>query len=277
MQQPGGGRLTGASTIPEPRRDGPGRRQLSCPGPVRCAIYTRSSVGPESGLRHFTADAQREVVEAFIARHSHEGWVALAERYDDAGFTGRTMGRPALNRLLADALWGALDCIVVYRVDRMSRSFLDFGRILGILSGSGVGFVSATEPFDTRDTTGHLMLNMLDAFAQFERETLAERLRDKKSSMRRKGKHVGGTPPLGYRLDRETRRIVPDEGEAGLVREIFELYLGRPSTVYVAEELNRRGRRTRAWTGRDGRRYGGARSTRDGFGRSSRTSRTPAR
>lgn len=245
------------STVPGCRGEGHRRSRPSASRVVRCAIYTRSSVGPESGLRHFTADAQREVVGAFIARHSQEGWVALAERYDDAGLTGCTMGRPALNRLLADALWGALDCVVVYRVDRVSRSFLDFGRILGTLTESGVGFVSATEPFDTRDTTGHLMLNMLEAFAQFERETLAERIRDKVNAMRRKGKHVGGTPPLGYRLDRETRRIVPDEGEAGLVREIFELYLGRPSMIHVAEELNRRGWRTRSWTGRDGRRYGG--------------------
>jgi len=239
------------------RRGGPAVGRHSRNGAIRCAIYTRSSIGPESGLRHFSADAQREVAEALIARRSGEGWTALPERYDDTGLSGRDMDRPALSRLLADAVWGAMECVVVYRVDRLSRSFLDFGRILGLLSASGVGFVSATEPFDTRDTTGHLMLNMLEAFAQFERETLSERLRDKIGAMRRKGKHIGGLPPFGYRLDVKTGRLVADEREAAVVREVFALYLEHRSTIRVAAELNRRGERSRAWTTKAGRRRGG--------------------
>ncbi|HTU17489.1 MAG TPA: recombinase family protein [Gemmataceae bacterium] len=174
---------------------------------VRCAIYTRKST--EEGLeQEFNSlDAQRESAEAFIRSQTHEGWACLPERYDDGGFTGGNMERPALQRLLADIQAGKIDCVVTYKVDRLSRSLLDFAKMMETFEQHGVSFVSITQQFNSATSMGRLILNVLLSFAQFEREIIAERTRDKMAATRRKGKWSGGTPVLGYDLDPRGRRL----------------------------------------------------------------------
>lgn len=227
---------------------------------VRCAIYTRKST--EEGLdQDFNSlDAQREAAEAYIQSQRHEGWTCLPDRYDDGGYSGASMDRPALRRLLADVKAGGIDCIVVYKVDRLSRSLLDFARIIGILDEHGVSFVSVTQQFSTSTSMGRLTLNVLLSFAQFERETISERTRDKMSAARRKGKWTGGAPILGY--DIEDSRLVVNEKEAKRVREIFDLYAERQSLVETVGELNRRGWTIKLWTTRTGKERGGKPFTR---------------
>ena len=217
---------------------------------VRCAIYTRKST--EEGLvQEFNSlDAQREAAEQYIASQAGEGWVCLPERYDDGGYSGGNMDRPSLQRLLADAADGKVDCIVVYKIDRLSRSLLDFARIAQVLEQHGVSFVAVTQQFNTSTSMGRLMLNVLLSFAQFERELASERTRDKIAATRRKGKWSGGRPLLGYDIDRSRPgaiRLVVNEDEAERVRQIFELYLEHGSLMPVVEILNKRGWRTKQW------------------------------
>ena len=173
-------------------------RKISTPKLVRCAIYTRKST--EEGLdKEFnTLDAQRESCEAYIASQHYAGWVCSKERYDDGGFTGSNIERPALKRLMEDVDAGQIDVIVLYKIDRLSRSLMDFTRIVERLEKHNVSFVSITQQLDTSTSMGRLTLNMLLSFAQFEREIIAERTRDKMAAARRKGKWVGGSPILGY-------------------------------------------------------------------------------
>jgi len=224
---------------------------------VRCAIYTRKST--DEGLdRDFNSiDAQRESAEAYIASQKNEGWVCLAHRYDDGGYTGGNMDRPALQRLLADIEAGKVDAIVVYKVDRLSRSLLDFARIIETLDRHNVSFVSVTQQFNTATSMGRLVLNVLLSFAQFEREIIAERTRDKMSAARRKGKWVGGMPILGYDLAPEGGRLVVNEDEAQRVRAIFELYLEHQALIPTVQELARRGWVNKRWRTRQGRERGG--------------------
>ena len=170
----------------------------SKPSTFRCAVYTRKST--EEGLdQDFnTLDAQRESAETFIASQREEGWVCLPERYDDGGFTGGNMDRPALRRLIEYIKSGNVDGVIVYKVDRLSRSLLDFARMMEVFEKHSVSFVSVTQQFNTAGSMGRLILNVLLSFAQFEREMIAERTRDKMSAARRKGKYVGGAPILGY-------------------------------------------------------------------------------
>jgi len=190
---------------------------------VRCAIYTRKST--EEGLdQEFNSlDAQREAGESFIQSQHGEGWVCLPERYDDGGYTGGNMDRPALKRLVADIEGGKIDCIVAYKVDRLSRSLLDFARIMETLEKHSVSFVSVTQQFNTTNSMGRLMLNVLLSFAQFEREIIAERTRDKIHAARRKGKWTGGHPLLGYDVAPDGGRLIVNEDEARRVAAIFEL------------------------------------------------------
>jgi len=237
----------------------------SQPVTMRCAIYTRKST--EEGLeQEFNSlDAQREAAEAFITSQRHEGWVARPERYDDGGFTGGNMERPALKRLLADIEAGGVDCVVVYKVDRLSRSLLDFARIMEVFEGHHVSFVSVTQQFNTSTSLGRLMLNVLLSFAQFEREIIAERTRDKMSAARRKGKWTGGTPILGY--DLQDARLLVNDDEAEQVRAIFELYLERRSLIAVARELDRRGWLTKRHVSKRGRETGGKPYTKSALSR----------
>ena len=183
---------------------------------VRCAIYTRKST--EEGLeQEFNSlDAQREAAEAYILSQKAEGWAPLPEHYDDGGFSGANMDRPALGLLLRQVEARQIDCVVVYKVDRLSRSLLDFARIMAVLEKYGVSFVSVTQQFNTTAPIGRLTLNILLSFAQFEREIIGERTRDKKSASRRKGKWIGGYLPLGYDLHSGKLRV--NEAEAGMVR-----------------------------------------------------------
>jgi site-specific DNA recombinase len=225
------------------------------PTTIRCAIYTRKST--EEGLeQEFNSlDAQREAGEAYIKSQQHEGWVCLPARYDDGGFTGANMDRPAIRRLLADIEAGKVDCVVVYKVDRLSRSLLDFARIMATFEGHKVSFVSVTQAFNTATSMGRLILNVLLSFAQFEREMISERTRDKIAAARRKGKWSGGMPILGYNVA-ETKLVV-NAGEAKLVRQIFDLYLEHQSLLAVVRELNARGCRTKRWTTKKGAARGG--------------------
>src|ERR1700689_758702 len=169
-------------------------------------------------------DAQREAGEAFIQSQQREGWIALPELYDDGGFTGANMDRPALARLLRAVEAGQRDCVVVYKVDRLSRSLLDFTRMLSVFEKSHVSFVAVTQQFNTSTSLGRLTLNILLSFAQFERELIGERTRDKMAAARKKGKWVGGCPVLGYDVDPGGGRLVVNEAEAEQVRTIFALF-----------------------------------------------------
>ena len=222
---------------------------------VRCAIYTRKST--EQGLEqeYNTLDAQRDAGENFIRSQAHEGWQMVPDRYDDGGFTGGNMERPALQQLMADIQAGKIDCVVVYKVDRLSRSLLDFARMMETFERYHVSFVSVTQHFNTSTSMGRLILNVLLSFAQFEREMISERTRDKVAAARRKGKWIGGVPILGYTVEKS--KLVVDEAEAVRVREIFELYLETQSLMAVVKELNARGWPTKSWLTKQGARRGG--------------------
>jgi len=223
---------------------------------VRCAVYTRKST--EEGLEQAfnSLDAQRESAEAFIASQQHAGWVCLPQRYDDGGFTGGNTDRPALQQLLADIAAGQVDCVVVQRVDRLSRSLRDFARLMETFDSHPVAFVSVTQQFNTATSMGRLVLNVLLSFAQFERELIAERTRDKMAATRRKGKWAGGPLILGYDLDEG--HLVVNEAEAERVRAIFALYLEFKDLLPVVQELDRRGWVNKQRTTGGGRVCGGA-------------------
>ncbi|MCG6158325.1 recombinase family protein [Rubinisphaera margarita] len=224
---------------------------------VRCAIYTRKST--EEGLeQEFNSlDAQREAGEAYITSQRGEGWVCLPTHYDDGGFTGGNMERPALKRLLDDIEAGEVDCVVVYKVDRLSRSLKDFTRVMEVFERHNVSFVSVTQAFNTTSSMGRLTLNILLSFAQFEREIISERTRDKMAAARRKGRYLGGPPLLGYDIDREKSRLVVNDREAAKVRKIFELYLEKGSLLATIAELDQRGWNTKSYTTRKGEPRGG--------------------
>jgi site-specific DNA recombinase len=224
---------------------------------IRCAIYTRKST--EDGLeQEFNSlDAQREAAEAYIRSQQHEGWTVLPENYDDGGFTGGNMERPALQCLMADIESGQVNCVVVYKVDRLSRSLLDFARMMAVFDRHQVAFVSVTQSFNTSNSMGRLVLNVLLSFAQFEREISGERIRDKIAATQRKGKWAGGQPPLGYDVKTQPLRIEVNAEEAVQVRAIFDLYLEHGSLLPVVEELDRRGWRTKPWITRKGSPRGG--------------------
>jgi site-specific DNA recombinase len=213
---------------------------------LRCAIYTRKST--EEGLeQEFNSlDAQRDSGENYIKAQVEEGWACLPDRYDDGGFSGGNMERPALKRLMADVEAGKVDCIVVYKVDRLSRSLLDFAKMVETFDKHQVSFVSVTQLINTSTSMGRLMLNVLLSFAQFEREIISERTRDKIAAARRKGKWVGGMPLLGYNVVESKLVVDPDEAEQ--VRQIFTLYLEHEGLLPVVEELDSRGWRTKRWT-----------------------------
>src|SRR5690348_3978424 len=224
-------------------------------GTVRCAIYTRKS--SEEGLeQEFNSlQAQREACAAFINSQRHEGWVCLHQGYDDGGFSGATTDRPALQRLLADIAAGRVDTVVVYKIDRLTRSLADFTKIVEILDARGASFVSVTQQFNTTSSMGRLTLNILLSFAQFEREVIGERIRDKIAASKRKGMWMGGVPPLGYRA--QGGKLLVIESEAEIVRDIFRCYAAHGSVRLLKEELEDRGIKSKSWTTASGRRVGG--------------------
>jgi site-specific DNA recombinase len=218
---------------------------------VRCAIYTRVSTDERLDMEFNSLDAQREAASSYIQSQKHEGWILVADRYDDGGFSGGSMERPALQRLLRDVEHGVVDVIVVYKVDRLSRSLIDFARIVEVFEKNKASFVSITQQFNTTTSMGRLTLNILLSFAQFEREVIGERIRDKFAASRRKGMWMGGTPPLGY--DVRDRKLVVNEGEAELVRLIFGRFLRLGSATKLGYELRRAGHTTKSWKTQDGR------------------------
>lgn len=228
---------------------------------VRYAIYTRKST--EEGLeQEFNSlDAQRESGENYIKAQVNEGWECLPDRYDDGGFSGGNMDRPALKRLLADIEAGKVDSVVVYKVDRLSRSLLDFAKMVETFDRHQVSFVSVTQLINTSTSMGRLMLNVLLSFAQFEREIISERTRDKIAAARRRGKWSGGMPLLGYDVDPRGSKLIVNEDEAIRVRAIFELYLDRQSMISTITELDRRGWVNKLWVTRKGHERGGRQFT----------------
>lgn len=222
---------------------------------IRCAIYTRKS--SEEGLEQSfnSLDAQREACEAFIVSQRQEGWRPLPAQYDDAGYSGGSMDRPALQRLLKDVEARKVNVIVVYKVDRLTRSLADFAKIVEALDAGGVSFVSVTQQFNTTTSMGRLTLNVLLSFAQFEREVTGERIRDKIAASKRKGMWMGGLVPLGY--DLEARKLVPNPKEAALVRKIFSLYLQLGCVSKLAAQLALENVKSKVWITNSGVRLGG--------------------
>lgn len=212
---------------------------------IYCAIYTRKSTSEGLDQDFTTLDSQRESAESYIASQKSLGWVALPEKYDDGGYTGANMDRPALKKLLEDINLGRVSCVVVYKVDRLSRSLIDFAKLLELFDSRKVTFVSVTQHFNTNNSMGRLTLNILLSFAQFEREIISERTKDKMAAARKKGKWVGGRPGLGYDVDPKTKTLVINKKEAELVREVFRLYQEKRTFLGVAEVLNERGLRTK--------------------------------
>ena len=208
---------------------------------IRCAIYTRKSTDEGLQQEFNSLDAQRESSEAFIKSQANEGWECLATRYDDGGYSGGNTDRPALKRLLADIAADKIDCVIVYKVDRLSRSLLDFAKMMETFDRHKISFVSVTQQFNTTHSMGRLTLNILLSFAQFEREIISERTRDKIAATRKKGKWTGGRPLLGYDVDPRGTKLVINEIEAPQVRMIFDLYLQHRSMVAVLREIDSRG------------------------------------
>ncbi len=231
------GRLTGRSA------------PASSPGTVRVAIYGRKSVA-DRDQDFGSIDAQREAVEAYVASQRAQGWTVIPEHYDDGGFTGANTDRPAFKRLLADIEAGKVDAVATYKLDRLSRSLLDFAGLMKFFQARNIAFVSVTETFDTSTPMGRMVLNMLATFAQMERETIAERTRDKMAAARRKGLWTGGRPVLGF--DVVDKRLVVNDTEAEQVRAVFQLYPELGSLIPAVEELARRGGTTKSWTNKAG-------------------------
>src|ERR1700729_1927883 len=233
---------------------------IRAPAKLRCAIYTRKS--SEEGLEQDfnSLDAQREAREAFIASQKREGWSPVGETYDDGGFSGGTMERPAFRRLLTDVGEGRIDVVVVYKVDRLTRSLSDFAKIVEVFDKREVSFVSVTQQFNTTSSMGRLTLNILLSFAQFEREVTGERIRDKIAASKQKGMWMGGLPSLGY--DVKERKLLVNEAEAATVRHIFQRYLQLGSVRALRDDLAARGIVSKRRRASDGSPYGGQRFSR---------------
>jgi DNA invertase Pin-like site-specific DNA recombinase len=219
---------------------------MNAPRKVCCAVYTRKST--EEGLdQNFNSlDAQRDACANYIASQKSEGWLMLRDRYDDGGFSGGNMERPGLKRLLEDVRSGLIDTIVVYKIDRLSRSLADFAKLVELFDQHKVTFVSVTQAFNTTTSMGRLTLNILLSFAQFERELSGERVRDKISASRQRGIWMGGMPPLGY--DVVERKLIANPSEAPLVAEMFSRFASVPSMATLVRDLRARGVTSKSWT-----------------------------
>ena len=222
--------MKGASVVALPRR-------------LRCAIYTRKSSEEGLDMEFNSLEAQREACEAYVASQKAEGWAAIRERYDDGGFSGGTLERPALRHLLADIEAGLVDVVVVYKIDRLSRSLMDFAKLVEVLDRNNVTFVSVTQSFNTTTSMGRLTLNILLSFAQFEREVIGERIRDKVAASRKRGMWMGGVVPLGYEV--RDRKLAINDAEAVTVRMRFAQFVQIGSATLLAKKLSREGVRSR--------------------------------
>lgn len=213
------------------------------PQKKRCAIYTRKSV--EEGLEQAfnTLDAQREACEAYITSQKANGWVCLPDHFDDGGFSGGNTSRPALKCLMAECRAGNIDVVLVYKIDRLSRSICDFAELTKFFDQNNISFCSVTQQIDTSTSSGRMMLNILMTFAQYEREIIGERIRDKFLASKKKGMWMGGAVPLGYRVENRKLLVVPEEAET--VKRIYSLFLTTQSPKQVAQELNTHGLTTK--------------------------------
>ncbi len=222
---------------------------------VRCAIYTRKS--HEEGLEQAfnSLDAQRLSAESYIASQAHEGWECIATQYNDGGYSGGTLERPALQRLLEDIKSGKVDCIVVYKIDRLTRSLLDFSRIIELLDEYKCSFVAVTQSFNTSNSMGRLMLNVLLSFAQYERELTSERIRDKFKASCKLGMWMGGTPALGYTP--KNRELIINHKEAELVKAIYHNFIETNSVTETVRRINKEGHKTKSWISEKGKIYEG--------------------
>jgi site-specific DNA recombinase len=252
--------MTTFATARDSRRDV--RQRDSARATQRCAIYTRKSTEEGLSQEFNSLDAQRDAAVSYIASQRSAGWVALPERYDDAGYSGGSTDRPALKRLLADIEAGKIDCVITYKLDRLSRSLMDFATLMATFEKHGVAFVSVTQQFASNTSMGKLTLHILMSFAQFEREVIAERTRDKIAATRKRGLFVTGKPLLGYDLVAAPppftgKRMVVNECEAEIVRELFRAYLEQKSLLKVVRLCEQQGWRTKTWTASSGRVMGG--------------------
>ena len=254
--------MTTFATGTDARRAVVGRDEHAARKTVRCAIYARKSTQDGLEQEFNSLDAQRESAEAYIASQRSAGWVAIRESYADGGFSGATTDRPALKRLLTDIEAGKIDAVVTYKIDRLSRSLGDFAALMAFFEKHGVAFVSVTQQFASNTSMGKLTLHILMSFAQFEREVIAERTRDKIAATRKRGLYVTGKPVLGFDLAPAPppfsgQRMVVNECEAEIVRAIFAAYLEHRSLLKVVKLCEQRGWRTKAWTASSGRVMGG--------------------
>lgn len=206
---------------------------------LRCAVYTRKSSEEGLDMEFNSLDAQREACHAYVESQKAEGWISLRDNYDDGGYSGGNVERPALKRLIADIEAGLIDVVVVYKIDRLSRSMLDFLKLVEAFDHHAVTFVSITQSFSTTTPMGRLMLNVMLSFAQFERELTGERIRDKVAASRKKGIWMGGPVPFGYST--ESRKLIIREDEAASVRLVFERFVAVRSAILVAQQLNAEG------------------------------------
>src|SRR5450631_2983931 len=204
---------------------------------LRCAIYTRVSTDARLEQEFNSLDAQREACEAYIKSQTQEGWTLVRSRYDDGGFSGGSMERPALQKLLLEVQAKRIDVIVVYKVDRLTRSLADFAKLVEMFDAHGVSFVSVTQSFNTTTSMGRLTLNVLLSFAQFEREVTGERIRDKIAASKKRGIWMGGVVPLGYRVENRALHVI--EEHAALIRDLFQRYLAIGSVVRLQAALDR--------------------------------------
>ncbi len=221
-----------------------------------CAIYTRKSTDERLDMEFNTLDAQRESCEAYITSQKSEGWVVSKDKYDDGGFSGGSLERPALNRLLDDIRAGKIHIIVVYKIDRLTRSLMDFSKLVQVFDEYGVTFVSVTQSFNTTTSMGRLTLNVLLSFAQFEREVSGERIRDKIAASKARGMWMGGVSPVGYKI--EHRQLVVNNDEIKLARYIFDRYLALGNVRSLKEELDRKGIKSPKRKSLTGKPYGGS-------------------
>ena len=238
----------------------PGKSQRRSGKKIRCAIYTRKSSDEGLDQAFNSLDAQREACAAFIESQKHEGWTVSPTLYDDGGLSGGTLQRPALQRLLAEIEAGQIDVIVVYKVDRLTRALSDFAKLVEIFDRRGVSFVSITQQFNTTTSMGRLTLNVLLSFAQFEREVIGERVRDKIAASKKKGMWMGGMPPLGY--DVKDRKLVVNDDEARTVVGIYRRYLALKSVLALKDALEDEGVRSKQRVRPDGTDYGGQKFSR---------------
>src|SRR6516164_5828457 len=235
-------------------------KDLTAKRGLRCAIYTRVSTDQALEQDFNSLDAQREASEAYIKSQAHEGWRLARDHYDDGGYSGGSMDRPALQKLLADVQARRIDVIVVYKVDRLTRSLADFAKLVELFDAHQVSFVSVTQSFNTTTSMGRLTLNVLLSFAQFEREVTGERIRDKIAASKKKGMWMGGVVPLGYRVEERVLHIVEDHAE--IVRLLFRRYLEAASVVQLKQQLDAEGFRLPVRIDGAGRSTGGGKISR---------------